>query len=389
MNKVIAIICEYNPFHNGHKYQIDKIKETFPGSTIIAIMSGNVVQRGEMATFDKYTRAESAILSGVNAVFEIPVPFSCANAEIFAFAGVKIANDLGADYLCFGSESDDIEYLNRVACAIDSEAFEEKFSEQLKDKSQSYIVLKEKALSAIGVTLPREPNDMLAVEYLRAINKINSKIIPYPVKRIGSGYKDMSDGETMSASAIRRKLYDENTLVSIPAEAKVVFEREFSKGAYLDLPKVQEYLFHNTLMSTPEAIEALFDAPKGVGYFVSKLSKDSDGYESFFANLTSKSYTRARLTRIIMYLALKVKDINRNGIFTVLLATDKNGREFIKRTRKKCNMLILTKQADSKKLNPLQFEMYEISRTADEMYFSFLKSPLKARDIYKRTIIVI
>ena len=110
MAEIIAIICEYNPFHCGHKYQIDKIRERFPGSTIVAIMSGNITQRASFAMLDKYTRAKAAVSLGVNAVFELPYPFSSSNAEIFASSAVKIATEIGANYLCFGSESGNLDY---------------------------------------------------------------------------------------------------------------------------------------------------------------------------------------------------------------------------------------------------------------------------------------
>ena len=112
---VVAIISEYNPFHNGHKYQSDRIRDELPGSTIISIMSGNVVQRGEFAFVDKYTRSRLAVENGIDCVFELPYPYSGSTAEIFATAGVKIANSLGADYLYFGIESNNLNDIEKIA----------------------------------------------------------------------------------------------------------------------------------------------------------------------------------------------------------------------------------------------------------------------------------
>ena len=120
MGNVAAVICEYNPFHSGHKYQIDKIKENTDNTAVIAVMSGEVTQRGEFALTDKYVRAEAAIRSGVDAVFELPYPYCASCAEIFAKAGVSIASALGANRLYFGTESGNTEYIEKIADAVDS-----------------------------------------------------------------------------------------------------------------------------------------------------------------------------------------------------------------------------------------------------------------------------
>ena len=148
---VIGVICEYNPFHLGHKYQIDKIKEENKDAKIVAIMSGNAVQRGELAIFDKQIRAEIALICGADMVLEMPFPYSSATAEIFANAGVEIATKIGCDYLYFGTENCDLEYLKEVANAVDSPRLEEKISSYLSDKSLSYISAKQKALSDLGL----------------------------------------------------------------------------------------------------------------------------------------------------------------------------------------------------------------------------------------------
>ena len=149
--KTVAIISEYNPFHSGHKYQIDKIREKFGKDTaIVAVMSGNYTQRGEVAFFSKGARAKAAVLSGVNLVLELPFPFSSSSAEIFAKSGVKIAESIGADYLSFGSESGNLEELLSVADAMSSPEFSEVFAELGDNKALGYPERLEKAYEKVS-----------------------------------------------------------------------------------------------------------------------------------------------------------------------------------------------------------------------------------------------
>ena len=213
MKEIVAIICEYNPFHNGHKYQVDKIKEMFPDSIVVSIMSGNFTQRGEFALFDKYTRAKAAVICGVDCVIELPYPFCASNAEVFAKAGVYIASKLGATYLCFGIEDGDIKDLTEIADTIDSEEFTKKFEELKQDKSISYPKLREIVCRELGKELPNSSNKILGVEYIRAIKKYGNSIIPVAIKREGLGYNDLSVGKNMSATAIRAYFMNNNSFV--------------------------------------------------------------------------------------------------------------------------------------------------------------------------------
>ena len=389
MGATIAIICEYNPFHNGHKYQIDKIREAFPDSTIVAVMSGNVTQRAELAMLDKHTRAQVAVSMGVNAVFELPYPFSASSAELFALAGVKIADKIGAQYLSFGSESNDLKYLADIAEAIESDAFEKKIQELISNKSISYISAKEAALEAMGKCLPSKSNDMLAVEYLRAIKKVGSGIIPLPIKREGADYNDTSLAQTMSASAIRKFFYEQNKLLSMPDKAVSIVKEQIENGNYLDKQRADDFLFRHTLMTNPKEFDTVFDTPDGCGYFISHLAQSSASAEEFFSGLSSKTYTSSRLRRLVMYLATGVREFPRDEIFTTLLACDEKGRALIKSIRKENKISILTKQADVKKMTDAEKELYSLSKNSDRLYYTLLKTPKSASDSYKSKPIII
>lgn len=389
MAEIIAIICEYNPFHCGHKYQIDKIRERFPGSTIVAIMSGNITQRASFAMLDKYTRAKAAVSLGVNAVFELPYPFSSSNAEIFASSAVKIATEIGANYLCFGSESGNLDYLSSIADAIDSEIFENEIKDQLNVRSESYISAKEKALSKMGKSLPKSPNDILGVEYVRAIKKYGSKMTPFVIKREGAGYSDLSVQGVMSASAIRNEFYKYATFLSVPDIAKEIYEADISAGAYLDESCALDFLFRFALMQEPEGYKTTFDTPDGCGYFISKIANDCSDSNEFFLRLSSKVWTSSRLKRILMYKLFGVESADESQIFTTLLACDKTGRELVKEAKRKTSLSILTKHSDAKSFDGEMLKNLEISRRSDALYYTFLNKPQRPSDAYRKKTVIL
>ena len=176
MARVVGIICEYNPFHLGHKYQIDEIKREVPDAKIVAIMSGNATQRASLAIFEKHKRAEAALNLGADLVLELPFPYSSSCAEIFAEGGVSIAEKIGCDYLYFGTEKAKVSDLYDACNVLASPEFEVRIREHLQNKRESYITAREKALSDLGFSVKLEANDMLALEYVRAIKKMGAKI---------------------------------------------------------------------------------------------------------------------------------------------------------------------------------------------------------------------
>ena len=240
--KVVAIITEYNPFHNGHKYQIDKVRELLGEDTaIIAIMSGNYTQRGEIAICDKTERARVAVDCGVNAVLELPFPHSASSAELFAEAGVKIADALGVvDYLAFGVESDgehSMEVFENMA-SMEYENALLSLSKSRDGASQGYPELCEECYNSLFCDkISREfftPNNILASQYIKAIKKINSNLVPLPVLRRGAGYSDgfVKETELQSASYIRECLSknDESALDFVPNSAKFAYSELCASG---------------------------------------------------------------------------------------------------------------------------------------------------------------
>ena len=212
--KTVAIIAEYNPFHTGHEYQIKKIREEFGQNTrIIAIMSGNYIQRGDVAIMDKFKRAECAVLCGVNLVLELPFPYSMSSAEFFAKSGVRIANEIGVvDYLSFGSESGDTNIIVQASKNMSTELFKAKLNESvssLNSKEIGHPKMCEQVFSSLfGPDFTFTPNNILALEYIKALINEKSKIKPHTVKRIGASFLEtnITDDEFQSATAIREQI---------------------------------------------------------------------------------------------------------------------------------------------------------------------------------------
>jgi len=221
--KTVGIISEFNPFHNGHKYLIDTVKEKLNPDAIIILMSGNFVQRGEPSIIDKWTRSKVALLNGANLVLELPLPYSTQNADMFSKGAVYIFNKLNINYLCFGSETRDLDFLISVRDYIYTQEFKDNFSKYLNSGNsypKSYDLSLKKHFNSDKLL---KSNNILGLEYLKKLKDFNSNIIPYNIKRVGSDYKSTNiKGKYSSATALRKSLnqsHTSNIVESVPKES--------------------------------------------------------------------------------------------------------------------------------------------------------------------------
>ena len=387
MSKTVGIICEYNPFHKGHMHLIDEIKLQMPDATIVAIMSGNIVQRGEFAIMDKYKRAEIALECGVNAVFELPYPYSGSTAEIFANAGVEIAIGLGCDYLFFGAESLSCEQLHGLANAIDSQEFEERIAKLLENKSTSYIIAKKLALESMGYALSSCSNDMLAIEYVRAIKRKNAIIEYKTVKRVGAVYNDTSVCDIMSASAIRKNFYEKNEIISVPKKVEKLYNQAINEGMCLN-KSYANGLLHSFALLNGDCISKAFDSNSEIEALIKRASMENATNEEFVASLSSKVFTTARLKRVLLYSMLGIENVDFTPKFTVLLGMDKKGQELIGNIRKSTNLAIITKHSDGKGLDEKTFLQLEKLYETDALYNTLTFKPSPPNQAYKNKPII-
>ncbi len=395
----IAIIAEYNPFHNGHKYQIDEARRIFGKDTeIVAIMSGNYVQRGELAITDKGVRAKASVLEGVNLVIEIPFPYSTASAEFYAKSGVSIADSLGTvDYLFFGSESGNIDELNRIAENMLTDKYKESLAKLQKENAQTgYALLCEMAYNeAYGETeknLLSLPNNILAIEYIKAIKALNSSIKPFTIKRLGAGYNEQKviSGQLQSASTIRNLLRQDFNSADdyIPFSTKLsLFEAKKSGSFPADCDKISSAVISNFLTNHRGIHPEIHDTAGGLYNRLLNNSKKSTSI-SELVNLTeTKHYTNARIRRSIWFSLFGVtsSEVKVNPLYTQILAMDSVGKQILKRIKKSASIGIITKPSATSMLSQEATKQKEKADIADALYGLSLPKPRTAQTPLKFT----
>ena len=306
-----AIISEYNPFHNGHKYHIDKTKKKTNCDYIIAVMSGNFVQRGEPAIMDKWERTRTALQCGADLVVELPFLFACSSAEYFANAAVDIINKMKiVDYLSFGSDSGDIDFLKGIV----AKRLETKVDLTDKiPKAYKEGVSYPKAMQMIYNEPHLKSNDILGIRYLTALEESRSSVTPITIKRKGSDYNDRKiKSDTPSAQAIR-KCVEESKDFSIlsnvmPEESKDILLNEINKGrAPIYLKSFEKQILMTLRTLKPEGIGQLPHITPGLEYRLFKNGMEHGNLNTVIDETVSKVFTRSRIQRLCVLALLGVK----------------------------------------------------------------------------------
>lgn len=337
--KIMAVICEYNPFHNGHKYQLTHHKAELGADAVICLMSGSFVQRGAPAIYDKWTRATDAVKNGADLVLELPVVYSAQSAQRFATGAVKLLEKLGVvNYLSFGSECGDINKLRECADIIYSDKFANLLEEKLKT-GISYPMARTQVLlehfPQIDESLIDSPNNILSIEYINALNRIKSKIEPKTLKR---------NFDFTSATAIREKItINESIEDLIPTE----IHKPYSTKAFDHL-----VLYHFTKES-PKTLHNVCDMAEGLEYKFKKALQTSNTYDELVDAVKSKRYTRTRISRIIANSLLGIENSHTelDPQYARVLSFNKTGQNILSQMKKTSKIPIITKVADAKSEN--------------------------------------
>ncbi len=395
--KTVAIIAEYNPFHNGHLYQIEKIREEFGKDTaIIAIMSGNYVQRGEMAILDKWERAKAAVLCGVNLVIELPFPYSISSAEFFAKGAVSILNSLGVvDILSFGSECANIDELteqakNMLRPEFTSLVLELSRSEKYSDLG--YAKITEIAYKKIYSkdAIESLPNNILAIEYIKALISLDSKITPHTIKRLGADYNEASliPGTTQSATALRDAINSslEGIKEFVPEDAYNVYYDSKMRGRIPVNQNIISSAILSHLRLNPYADECnIHDAAGGLYNRLVAKAFDATSISSLIDISSTKKFTVARTKRAIWYSYFGVtsSDIRATPLYTQVLGMDKFGQALLKKIKKDGSISVLTKPSEKASNEGLTRQL-TLSRYADYLFEGATPIPSPASSVYKR-----
>lgn len=383
--KICAVICEFNPFHNGHKYFLDKLK-TLGYDHIIAIMSGNYVQRGEPAIISKKARTGVALSLGVDLVVEIPTVWAVSNAQTYASAAVNIANSLGCvDALAFGSECGSVEKLNKILEAIKNPKFSEILKEQL-GLGVTFAKARETAVSFVcgdlDVTkiLPGSNNN-LAVEYLNALGKTGSKIKPITIKREREKFP--------SATEIRELIKNEDISIRnyVPESS---FNAILSQKDYTaDLQNGERAVLSHLRTLTKESILNLPDISEGIENRVIKAVNSSLGLEEMLFKIKTKRYTMARIKRIILssYLGI-TKEIQKNSpSYIRVLGLSEKGQEILKKAKFTVKLPIVYEYSQIKKLDSKAQKIFQKECVCTDLYSLFLSKVLPCGEEQKFKII--
>ena len=367
--KAVGLITEYNPFHNGHKYHIEKSKELTGADYVIVVMSGNYVQRGTPAIIDKYTRTEMALKMGADMVFELPVSFACASAEFFAYGAVSILDRLGfVDSICFGSEAGTITELNPIADLLfeESEEYRQSLNSYLKQGNsfptaraaalKDYISLNHDQFPTLAHLSEKElenilysSNNILGIEYLKALKQLQSPMIPYTIKREGASYSDktFSKEQTFSsATAIRSILEMEKKADSLTSDTFTEIFTQLEQAMPKEVLSILKPLYQKTfpiqendfsdmlyykLKTTPlELLSNYGDVSTELSCRIKNQLSSYENYKQFAMELKTKQYTLTRINRCLLHILLELPDPQKELSYARLLGFRKNASHLLK-----------------------------------------------------------
>lgn len=393
--KTVGIIAEYNPFHAGHAYHIQRIREEFGTDTrIVAVMSGNFPQRGGIAIADKYTRAAAAVAGGVDLVLELPFPFSGETAPVFARAGVAVLHALGAvDILSFGSECGDISLLIEATELTATNGFHEAAHEAARHASIGYPAVYEalcrKHFKDAVASILLSPNNLLGIEYIRAAKALGASFALHTVQRIGAAHDSVDKTDLPSAYAIRAEIKGggiEQALSRLPQAVSKLYRSAITEGLF---PTFDETLSSVVLsyfcLNSPQNGVDIADAGGGLYSRIFRMAKKACNTETLISLTATKKYTEARIRRAIRNVMLGVtsSDITAEPCYIPLLSMNERGQQLLHDIRRTCALPILTKPADYKALPEQAYRQAAAQNRADSLY-TLAFPQIRSRDYFLR-----
>ena len=375
---VIGLIVEYNPFHNGHLHHIQEIDKLFEDNVKIAVMSGDFVQRGEPSLINKFEKTKIALSQGIDIVIELPVFYSTQSAEIFTKGSVNLLDKLSCSHIVFGSESNNLDKLKRIATISMTKEFELSLREFLAE-GFSYPTAFSKALfdEKLG------SNDILALEYLKAIRNLNSKIEAYCIKREKTGYYDDEKDNFASATYIRKILLDSNRKKEdklnkiknlVPKFSYKILEKNFGVFSYLS--NFYDLLKYNIIKNYSE-LKNIQDLEVGLENRLYKYSLENLSFEDFFNEVLTKRITISRLQRILLHslfnLTENITEKVKNKVpFVKILGFSARGQEYLNYLKKAENYnerKILTSNRNLKEiLNEEEIQLFNFNELCSQIY---------------------
>lgn len=395
--KVLGIICEYNPFHNGHLYQINKAKEITGADYVVAVMSGNFVQRGIPAIIDKHVRTEVCLKNNIDLVIELPVQFATGSAEYFSNGAISILNKMNIiDYVCFGCEYDNLQVLSEVADFLNQES--DLYIDELKSgmanglsfpKSRALAISKHLDYKFDLTEILASPNNILAIEYLKSLKKSKSKIKPIAIKRIGAGYNSTSlDNQYCSATSIRN--YINNNLENF---VKINYSVPYDISDYVKYPITENdfsLILGDKLLKYDE-FSVFFDVNPLLSKRISSLKNEFISFSQFAGILKTKNITHTSINRALLHILLEIKQQKYQIKYLRVLGFKKASSKLLTELKVKTKLPIISKIADSNQiLSKSSMVLLNNNIHCDNLYRTVLmnKYGISIPNEYKKGIIL-
>lgn len=400
--KVLGIVAEYNPFHNGHLYHVQSSRALSGAECVVAVMSGNFTQRGEPALIDKWARTEMALLCGVDLVIELPCVYAMSSAEYFAFGAIKLLDSLGAvNMLCFGSECGSMDKLKEVSSILSDEPTGYKLA--LKSSlsgGKSFPAARQEALSCYLKAqrgqdtlseILKSPNNILGIEYLKALRRLNSSMIPMTLERAGNAYNSTKlSGELSSATSIRKiiaekpwSLAKQLLEATLPNHTLNILEREFELGRGPILPSDFTTLLLSSLRRmSVEEIGTLPYMEEGLENRFKLAAENSGSFEELLGAICTRRYTNTRIQRSLFSVLTGLRSnsfdaFNNSGgpSYIRVLGFNNTGRQLLSSVRDSAALPVITKAADFKSSSiPGAAAMLHLEAVASDQYVLCFKN---------------
>ena len=374
--KISAVVCEYNPFHNGHRYQLETARASLGCDAVVGVMSGNFVQRGDAAIFPKQLRARAALSCGMDLVLELPAVLTLQSAERYARNAVMTLDALGCvDTLFFGAECPDTELLLRIAGVLSQE--DGPFRHQLRTgltAGLSFAAARAAAVRAVigpaSAEILSQPNNILAVEYCKALLFLKSQIRPYAIRRQGAAHDAaVPAGGFASATAVRERLLaGQDAAPYLPAESLKVF----GKIPPYSITAMEKSLIANLCLMPLEQLRQTADVSEGLEHALKRAAYDSGSLAELTGSVKSKRYAYSRLRRIILnaYLGITREDTERRPAYIRVLDFNAQGRQVLNLARKTA-VLPLAKNGGQIKDSPEALALWQRELALDRIYQLF------------------
>jgi len=328
---MVGIIAEYNPFHNGHLYHLNKVKEMFPNKTICLILAGNFLNRGEVSIIDKWDKTKLALEYGIDLIVELPFVFATQASDIYAYGAISILDSLNCEFLVFGSECNDINLLNKIVSIQDNETFKLEVNRYTK-LGYNYPTSLSKAIYDISSLSINTPNDLLGISYIKQIKKLNSKIKPITIKRTNN-YHDLNlDNEITSASSIRNALKENKDISSYIPEKTLKYIKNISLDNYFDILKHQIII---------DDLTKYQDVDKNLEKSFKKNIMNSNNLEEFILKVKSKNYTYNKIKRCLVHILCGLVKKDYKIEYIRILGFNQKGKDYLNKIKKDCKYPIL------------------------------------------------